>query len=100
MYIYVLFLWQVVKINQIIIYLSDYALAQGYYKEIIIQTRIEETGAYNDCHHMRAIKKTGNTHYIKIEILCDVPAEARFVRVVGLTGGKPFYLKEVEVYKL
>ena len=87
-------LQEVVNINRVIVYLSKYAFRRGYYKEIKVQTKKMESDVYSECHRI-IVKNTENT------ILCDVPTQGRFVRVVGLVKfGEPFYLTEVEVYKL
>ena len=87
---------EIVSINRVVIYLSNYAFKNGYYKEIKVQTKKKDSDTYTLCHHIREFKTLQNT------VFCDESTEGRFVQLVGILHprGDIFYLVEVEVYEV
>ena len=84
-------LQQLIKIDRIQLHLNQHALTNGYYKDLIIETRTQENDAFVLC------VKLGVPTTLQKTLTCSSSTIARYVRVHN-PKGNILYLQEVEVY--
>ena len=84
---------QLVQIERIELHLWPYAMGQGYYGEVYVKTRAQESDAWTLCVNIGIPTALSNT------MRCSSTTIARYVRVFN-ENGDGFSVGEVKVYEI